>query len=312
VNVCYNHSSKLVFAVESMKCLAVILLYLIVFNVSNLLAQNDSHTFYYPLNIGDRWEYRVNSAGFITFETRKVVGDTLMPNGKLYRIIEAHSPPFGSRRVFQRLNDSTEVFEFFGPDEFLLFKLDIKVGDSWKFPISSSSDSATFQVTQIADTTLFSKTFKFANLFVPEGFQLNFFLGDSIGTFVEESEGLRLELRGAIINGQQIGNITSVRDIVNGKSDGNESFFNNYPNPFNHSTRISYVLNSPNRVRIQIFNILGKEVQSYDVGVQQAGTHTKVWSGDNQGGVPVSSGLYYYLIRSESQTLYRGSMTFIK
>jgi len=66
----------------------LILLFLTIHLVGTLSAQEERHVFYYLLNIGDVWEYR-RSPGFL--DTRKVIGDTLLPNGKTYRVIERMS-----------------------------------------------------------------------------------------------------------------------------------------------------------------------------------------------------------------------------
>jgi len=72
--------------------------------------------FHYPLNSGDFWEYRDFPPGAPL--TRKVIGDTLMPNGKVYRIIQEYSPIYGTTHFFQRINeDSTAVFKFNPPEK---------------------------------------------------------------------------------------------------------------------------------------------------------------------------------------------------
>jgi len=212
-----------------------VFVYLTIHTAGTLWAQQENHVFHYPLNVGDLWEYR-RSPGFLV--TREVIGDTMLANGKSYRILKEVAPE-GTSTFFQRVSDSSEVFQFYErlerpnqhvPDEFLLYKLDIQIGDSWKFPIfPTGDDSMTFQVVQLADTTLFSKTLKFANLFVPEGFQMNLFIADSIGIFVEESEGQRSELQGAIIDNQQFGIITSVRSINNSPRENNDFFSTTIP-----------------------------------------------------------------------------------
>lgn len=73
----------------------------------------------------------------------------------------------------------------------------------------------------------------------------------------------------------------------------NFSLPQNYPNPFNASTTISYSLPQPADVRIEIFDILGRRVETLFSGPQQAGEHTFNWRpGD------ISSGVYYYRIGS--------------
>lgn len=210
--------------------------------IGELFAQTDSQWFYYPLNIGDSWEYRRQDFSFFTIETRKVIGDTLVPNENVYRIIEEYSPPFGINYIYQRLNeDSTGVLQYYSrlvppaqqiPDEFLLYKLKLKVGDSWKVPTPGGSDSSTFLVTQIADTSLWLHRFKFANISSQEAFAQEFILVDSIGIFWEAFEGGYYQLRGAIINGRQFGTITSIKEPPS-----NSSSWSFYPLKIGNSWR---------------------------------------------------------------------------
>jgi predicted outer membrane repeat protein len=62
----------------------------------------------------------------------------------------------------------------------------------------------------------------------------------------------------------------------------------NYPNPFNASTSIRYVLPVASNVRIEIFDILGRNVVTLLEERQKAGYHQIVWNSEDQ-----SSGLYF-------------------
>jgi len=66
----------------------------------------------------------------------------------------------------------------------------------------------------------------------------------------------------------------------------------NYPNPFNPETRITYRLPKTCRVRLSVFDPLGREVLILEEGIREAGTHTIVWNGSNPSGQKLPSGLY--------------------
>jgi hypothetical protein len=73
--------------------------------------------------------------------------------------------------------------------------------------------------------------------------------------------------------------------------------FNNYPNPFNPTTTISYQLTADSRVRLKIFNLLGQEVASIVDEDRQAGYHQEIWDATRY-----SSGMYVYqLIATDQQ-----------
>ena len=72
----------------------------------------------------------------------------------------------------------------------------------------------------------------------------------------------------------------------------------NYPNPFNPETKIRYQLPNSGKVVVKIFDILGREVKSLVDEKLEAGFHEVTWNGRNNSGTRVSSGVYYYQIRS--------------
>jgi hypothetical protein len=75
----------------------------------------------------------------------------------------------------------------------------------------------------------------------------------------------------------------------------NYSLMQNFPNPFNPITKIEYSLPKKTEVKIVVFDIVGKEVASFDRGFQDGGTHFVLFNGTN-----LSSGVYYYkLITNE-------------
>jgi len=77
--------------------------------------------------------------------------------------------------------------------------------------------------------------------------------------------------------------------------------FQSYPNPFNFSCTIEYALPKSSRVELQIFNMLGQKVQSFEFDHQLPGFYKIVWDGKNVNGMRVASGLYFYLLVAESK-----------
>jgi hypothetical protein len=72
----------------------------------------------------------------------------------------------------------------------------------------------------------------------------------------------------------------------------------NYPNPFNPSTSISYALSAPGVVTLTVFNVLGQEVATLVNGNVAAGTYSVVWSGTDNLGRTVASGVYMYKLHA--------------
>jgi DNA-binding transcriptional regulator YhcF (GntR family) len=76
-----------------------------------------------------------------------------------------------------------------------------------------------------------------------------------------------------------------------------------YPNPFNPETQIAYALSVPGNVRIQIYNVAGQIVRTFNKGYQQAGSYSVIWDGRNENGDPAASGVYLYRIEAGPYTL---------
>ncbi|MBC8193406.1 MAG: choice-of-anchor J domain-containing protein, partial [FCB group bacterium] len=74
----------------------------------------------------------------------------------------------------------------------------------------------------------------------------------------------------------------------------------NYPNPFNPITSIRYDLPEAAFVRIVVYNVLGQKVATLVDQSMNAGYHDITWSGTNDLGSSVSSGIYLYRIESEN------------
>ncbi|MDM7924813.1 MAG: FlgD immunoglobulin-like domain containing protein [bacterium] len=73
----------------------------------------------------------------------------------------------------------------------------------------------------------------------------------------------------------------------------------NFPNPFNPSTRIGYSLARPGRVRLTVVDLAGREIAVLVESSMPAGNHAAVWNGRDGSGRPVPAGLYLCRIESD-------------
>jgi hypothetical protein len=71
----------------------------------------------------------------------------------------------------------------------------------------------------------------------------------------------------------------------------------NYPNPFNPTTSIAYELPEPTRVRLSVFDMLGREVAVLVDGERAAGRHAVTFNADG-----LTSGIYIYRIHAGTFT----------
>ena len=72
----------------------------------------------------------------------------------------------------------------------------------------------------------------------------------------------------------------------------------NHPNPFNPSTSIGYHLDSDAHVTLQILDSQGRLVRTLLDRAQLAGEYSIAWSGADEGGAMVPSGVYFYRLEA--------------
>ncbi len=70
----------------------------------------------------------------------------------------------------------------------------------------------------------------------------------------------------------------------------------NFPNPFNPATELSYSLPKSGNVELVIVNLLGQPIRTLVTNSQPAGRHRITWDGRNNFGNQVGSGIYFYRI----------------
>lgn len=76
----------------------------------------------------------------------------------------------------------------------------------------------------------------------------------------------------------------------------------NYPNPFNPSTSISFVLSKETEATVQIYNIKGQKVFDFGAKHYPAGKTTLDWNGKDKSNSPVSSGIYFVRIKTNDDS----------
>ncbi|MBN1464665.1 T9SS type A sorting domain-containing protein [candidate division KSB1 bacterium] len=77
----------------------------------------------------------------------------------------------------------------------------------------------------------------------------------------------------------------------------------NFPNPFNPSTRIEFTIPTNSQVKLGIYNMLGQQVALLTNQRYQAGTFSVSWDGLDESGQSVESGVYLYRLESDEVTL---------
>ena len=89
------------------------------------------------------------------------------------------------------------------------------------------------------------------------------------------------------------------------------ALYQNVPNPFNPATEIRFETPSAGAVSLAVYDVEGKLVKRLVDGPVPRGVHRVEWSGDDERGSDVSSGVYFYVMRSGDRTLTR-KMVYLK
>jgi flagellar hook assembly protein FlgD len=85
-----------------------------------------------------------------------------------------------------------------------------------------------------------------------------------------------------------------------------------YPNPFNPSTQIQFTIVKPEKVKLVVYDVLGRKVKTLFDAVAQAGTTIIKWNGENSNNIKMSSGTYFFRLETESGFVKTNKMVLIK
>jgi hypothetical protein len=87
------------------------------------------------------------------------------------------------------------------------------------------------------------------------------------------------------------GNPLDVEDDPDGLLPTGFTLNQNYPNPFNPTTTVSFELPRRSEVRLEVFDLLGRQVTALDLGPLSAGEQAVEFDGSG-----LSSGVYFYRV----------------
>jgi len=99
-------------------------------------------------------------------------------------------------------------------------------------------------------------------------------------------------LKSTIQNNSSAGNIVSFVPF---------ELHQNFPNPFNPETTISYKIFNAHQVNLEIYNLKGQLVKSLVNKNIGRGTHSVTWNGLDNDGNSVTSGVYFYILNLDTK-----------
>jgi PKD repeat protein len=193
----------------------------------------------------------------------------------------------------QKLNPINFPAELFGnqikitlPDNITAGRFEIlNEGNTYKFSVAKNNQSMI--ILENNDSLEESYEFEFGRLSQDEKELFIYIDGDASMKTVEVSYQL-FSKEGAAGNG-----------IMELGSPDEFKLYQNYPNPFSSQTTFQYDVAEATSVKIYIYNTLGQLVKTIDRGDNGVGTHTVEWDGKNDDGDTLSSGVYFYQLRTK-------------
>lgn len=111
------------------------------------------------------------------------------------------------------------------------------------------------------------------------------------------SEGILLRIYD--LNNWVTTDITSSPTITNNLN----ALLRNYPNPFNHSTKITVALNQKSKIEISIYDLLGQNIKKIYDDFCTTGNLTLEWNGTDRNNQNVPTGIYFVQLLSEKHRL---------
>ena len=79
----------------------------------------------------------------------------------------------------------------------------------------------------------------------------------------------------------------------------------NFPNPFNPTTKITYRLNKPALVKLSVYDITGREVNRLVDRYQSVGDYNISWYSNDDNGQKMASGMYFARLIVDNESVSR-------
>jgi len=249
-----------------------------------------------PLQLGSIWVYEHQSGILIRGEV--VYSSFIIDSIKYFGVAEGY---FGNDRALRLTEENYFVMRedstFPEPlNERIYYKKNAQLGDTWQVNYGHPVPA----IYTITDTF---PAYTFDTLVTGKLLNENFGLVEWEYIWTEEFGQLaqfdefgetQYYLRGCVINGKVYGDTTfivvSVNDVMTGLT---YELFDNYPNPFNSSTIISFTIPEIDNVLLEVYNLLGEKIETLIDEQVNAGKHTVHFEAKD-----IVSGIYFYVLKA--------------
>jgi hypothetical protein len=252
---------------------------------------------YFPLELGNRWDYERSGLGneIDTFSVI-VIGDTLMPNGQTYFVLDRAMGP--SRFLHA---DSNFIYYYDESDstDTPIYDLNAPLEEWYSIGMYANPlDSPRVQLAQIDTAIVFGVTTRI--LYFDLDWLVPFTLGlsDKFGPlyrYTAHHDPYWTIILGCTISDTTYGTLVSVG--ASNELISNFHLSQNYPNPFNPTTIIGYSLPKEQNVEIIVYDITGRIVKNLVNEIKPAGNHSVTFDASGH-----ASGIYFYRLSTDNFT----------
>jgi len=272
---------------------------------------------YFPLQTGNHWEYAMFEYPTTYYFFANITGDTLMPNGKSYKILKENFKDASYNYYSYYRNEGMLVYKYIGiPDsmhcpEGEYIEYNFAARDSVIWPICDYIFDAQYkscvdtyiQHEYITQTDIETKTFFYVaidnvdTIWSPLSTQI-IDIAKNIGIESKTGESVHYSLFAAVLNGITYGHPVGMNDQKSIPL--TFSLSQNYPNPFNPSTTINYSLAKAGNVKLTVYNSIGSKVADIVNEYKPAGIYSVHFNGSH-----LATGIYLYRMESGNFTASR-------
>ncbi len=303
--------------------------FLIFFFVVSLYAQNDfmikkinntslndsiNPSSFFPIAVNNFWQY--SFLNDVVREELVYKDSTINDSSKAYFLLTNGVPFIFANYIIENYNvyNGHPVPEY----RLLFWMLDAELGEEWWFRHLTSDTTtgvyrkveAIYDGTYLGINTSFKEIAEYTRELIDSSyldiFRFRYWLAAGLGLVMSTTDQMSeppTYLSSAIINGDTIGTIVSVKDTGIENLLPEIELSQNYPNPFNPATKIRFSIpsvethrHSPQQnVLLKVYDVLGKEVVTLVNEQREPGVYEVQF---DAGGLP--SGIYFYKILAGS------------
>ena len=262
--------------------------------IFGLLSAKDYRS-YFPLQVGNNWQYRYEETKTIYALPDSVFGVESFAPRRYYRWGDNKEFPFyihqdEQGRIFRRINGK----------DVLWFDFTKNHGEQYTY---SPDDDINFTVTVRKNQIVTTYAGQYKNCIefffdVPESFDEEqcYVFAPEVGIVKKQFAWVSMLLVSAQIDRKYIARLKETKtNIVSGFT-----LAQNYPNPFNATTFIKFALPRETSVMLDIYDVRGGKVRSLVATRQLPGEYSVMWDGTDDAGSAVPSGIYTYRLRTDA------------